>query len=358
MSLTPPGSETASFPVAFVHLQSEIAKLNVQPLTKLPDASFSLHTHPQTARQTHTATPRRLLKEGDSPWASRRCMVRAVPSSLHEGLVRLFQDHPGLAAVLLRDVLALDLPVHRGVRNDSSSFSELQPPEYRADVFTILDGEDKPAMAIIVEVQLAIKEKKRRTWLGYTATSIAQLGCDACVLVVTPDESVARWAKQPLEFGLGSMFRPLVIGPEEMPAITEAKRAKADPYLAVLSAVAHGHDKDSKTASEVASVAWDAARQLADDVLYFDLIKSSLSEAARKAFEMLPQTYRFQDEALRKSFDKGTAKAVLRVLDRRNIALSSEQRERIDSCTDANQLERWLDRAVVAHSAAEVFTEE
>ena len=290
-------------------------------------------------------------------------MVRPVPSSLHEGLVRLFQDHPGLAAILLRDVLALDLPSHRGARNDSSSFSELQPPEYRADVFTILDGEDKPAMAIIVEVQLAIKEKKRRTWLGYTATSIAQLGCDACVLVVTPDESVARWAKQPLEFGLGSVFCPLVIGPEEMPAITEAEQAKADPYLAVLSAVAHGHDADAETAVSVASAARDAViGQLPDDVVYFDLIKSSLSEAARKAFEMLPETYQFQDEALRKSFDKGAmqtkANSILCVLETRNVALSSDQQQRISTCTDSAQLDRWLARAAIAHSADEVFTDE
>lgn len=289
-------------------------------------------------------------------------MVRSVPSSLHEGLVRLFQDHPGLAAILLRDVLTIELPSYRGVRNDSSSFSELQPPEYRADVFNILDGDDKPVMAIIVEVQLAIKERKRRSWLGYTATSVAQLDCDACVLVVTPDQSVARWAKQPLEFGLGSVFRPLVIGPEEMPAITDANQAKADPYLAVLSAVAHGHDADAQIAVSVASAARDAVRQLPDDVVYFDLIKSSLSEAARKAFEMLPETYQFQDEALRKSFDKGAmqtkASSILCVLATRNVTLSSEQQQHITTCADSAQLDLWLARAAVATSAADVFGDE
>lgn len=285
-------------------------------------------------------------------------MVRLVPSSLHEGLVRLFQDHPGLAAALLRDVLALDVPIHHGARNDSSSFSELQPPEYRADVFNILDGDDKPVMAIIVEVQLAIKKKKRRTWLGYTATSVAQLGCDACVLVITPDESVARWAKQPLEFGLGSVFRPLVIGPKEMPAITDVEQAKADPYLAVLSAVAHGRDANTETAVGVASAARDAVRQLPEDVVYFDLIKAGLSEAARKAFEMLPETYQFQDEALRKSFDTGTRQSIFCVLDSRNVTLSPEQKQQITVCTDSAQLKRWLARAAVAHSADEVFTDE
>jgi hypothetical protein len=178
------------------------------------------------------------------------------------------------------------------------------------------------AKRIIVEVQLDIKERKRRAWLGYTATSVAQLKCEACVLVVTPYESVARWARRPLEFGLGSVFCPLVIGPKEMPVITDVEQAKQDPYL----------------------------------------IKSSLSEAARKAFEMLPETYQFQDEALRKSFDKGAlqneVKAILRALQRRNITLSPEQEKLVISCTDSVQLERWFDRAVVAHSADEVFSDE
>lgn len=95
---------------------------------------------------------------------------------------------------------------------------------------------------------------------------------------------------------------------------------------------------------------------------YFDLIKSSLSEAARKAFEMLPETYQFQDEAPRKSFDKGAmqtkASSILCVLAPRNVTLSSEQQQHITTCADSAQLDRWLARAAVATSAVDVFGDE
>lgn len=47
------------------------------------------------------------------------------------------------------------------------------------------------------------------------------------------------------------------------------------------------------------------------------------------------------------------ALAILRFLERRGIALSDG--ERVRSCRDLDQLERWLDRAVSVQTAAELF---
>jgi len=52
---------------------------------------------------------------------------------------------------------------------------------------------------------------------------------------------------------------------------------------------------------------------------------------------------------------EGRAEAVLRVLDKRGVALSEDQRARVAGCTDLDQLDEWLDRAVTATRAAEVF---
>ena len=72
--------------------------------------------------------------------------------------------------------------------------------------------------------------------------------------------------------------------------------------------------------------------------------------------------YQLQDPALRDAFERGCrhawAPSLIRALEVRGITLSPAQRERIDSCTDSDQLEGWLERAVVAHSADEVFTDE
>jgi flagellar biosynthesis/type III secretory pathway protein FliH len=54
---------------------------------------------------------------------------------------------------------------------------------------------------------------------------------------------------------------------------------------------------------------------------------------------------------------EGEAKAVLRLMDARGLALSQEQRQQVTSCTDATQLDRWLDRAITAGTVAEVFAD-
>ncbi|WP_067491691.1 hypothetical protein [Actinomadura hibisca] len=52
---------------------------------------------------------------------------------------------------------------------------------------------------------------------------------------------------------------------------------------------------------------------------------------------------------------KGEAKALFLVLSSRGLEASPEERERIASCTDLEQLEVWLARAVSVESVAELF---
>ncbi|MEL6188571.1 MAG: hypothetical protein AAFU79_28455, partial [Myxococcota bacterium] len=37
------------------------------------------------------------------------------------------------------------------------------------------------------------------------------------LVVVTPSRSVAEWARAPIDMGTGSVFRVLVLGPDEIP---------------------------------------------------------------------------------------------------------------------------------------------
>ena len=52
---------------------------------------------------------------------------------------------------------------------------------------------------------------------------------------------------------------------------------------------------------------------------------------------------------------RGIAKSILRVLERRGIAVSPEQRQEILSCPDLDRLNHWLDQAALAATADEVF---
>jgi len=52
---------------------------------------------------------------------------------------------------------------------------------------------------------------------------------------------------------------------------------------------------------------------------------------------------------------KGEARAVLRVLGARGIAVSESLRERVMACAELAMLETWLDRSLTVTSAEELF---
>ena len=186
------------------------------------------------------------------------------------------------------------------------------------------------------------------------------------MLVVTADDVVATWAAEPIPIGGGSVFRALVIGPRGVPVISRPELARGAPELAVLSAMAHGGG-DVETAVQIALSAAGAMQGLHPDrrALYSDLVMAALSEAARKALEMLPQGYEFQYEPYRRAQltskaegkAEGKAEDVLDFLDARGIAVGDEQRARILECDDLELLSKWVRRAATVTSADELFVE-
>jgi len=232
-----------------------------------------------------------------------------MPSQLHEALLQLFRNRPTLAPELVRDALHLELPDYTEVRLDSADFTEIQPTEYRADlVVLLLRGE--PVYGIIVEVQLSPDERKRFVWPAYAVNLRARLKCKVCLLVVTPDEAVARWAAKPIYIGGPNWYHPLVLGPSGVPEVTDEALAYADPELAVLSAMAHGRDADVAKAVQIAQVAQLASFGLDADRsrLYFDLVLTSLSEAARRALRtMATFKYEYQSDFAKHYVAQGKA---------------------------------------------------
>ncbi|MFD5982879.1 hypothetical protein [Streptomyces cyaneofuscatus] len=68
------------------------------------------------------------------------------------------------------------------------------------------------------------------------------------LLIVCRDKGTAEWAAEPIRIGLEkhpslAVF-PLVLGPHNVPMITDAARAADDLPMAVFSAITHSHDHD------------------------------------------------------------------------------------------------------------------
>lgn len=74
-------------------------------------------------------------------------------------------------------------------------------------------------------------------------------------------------------------------------------------------------------------------------------------------------TYEYRSDFAKKYMAQGRAEgraegkvaAVLHFLDARGIALTDEQRRRISACTDTRVIDRWIERAVSAASADQLF---
>jgi hypothetical protein len=281
-----------------------------------------------------------------------------MPSYLHETLVEMFRDQPALAAELLAGPLGVEVPPFDRAIVTSGDLTDVTPTEYRADVAVTLNKDDTVVFAVVVEAQLRTDPRKRLTWPAYVATLHARLGCPVMLLVVCADPRVATWCADPIVVSdPGLVLTPVVLGPDQVPVVTDHGLAKRRPELAVLSAMAHGGNPEHKPVLD-ALLAALSKKDHDHAGLYTDIVLATLPAAAREYLEALMTTapYRYQSDFARRYFAKGEAQAVLSVLEARDLPVTEAVRERILRCSDADQLEIWLRRAVTAGKAEDLFS--
>ena len=304
--------------------------------------------------------------------SSAAARIDDMPSFIHESLVDLFRHRPDLAPALMRRA-GVELPDAATPRVTSAELVDLNPAEYRADVVVRLDQADgSAAEAIIVEVQLERDGKKRQSWPWYMAGVHAKLDCLATLLVVTIDSGIAAWCARPIALDRnGSVIRPLVLGPETLPHITDFEQARQLPELAVLSAAAHGNEDD---AAEIAMAGLSACSGLDSQraTRYADFILASLGEAARRALEELMSVhkYEYQSDFAKKYFNEGREEGrdegllegrkrerrevLLKLLTQRFGDIPARVRDRIEHA-DMDELQRWTERFVPAMTLMDIF---
>jgi hypothetical protein len=295
-----------------------------------------------------------------------------MPSTLHQTLCELFHTRPHLAAELLQ--AARLLPTASDVEGEllPGDLSQSAAPEYRADVVVKLTGAAE--MTVIIEAQLQPDPAKPFSWPVFVAVAQSQRRGKVALLVLTLDESTARWAARPLAVGITGTLRPVVIGPKSLPVVTELGQAQENPEIAVLSALAHGR---RKVGAQVGRVAAEAARSLDAERrrLYTDLILQHLTRAARRGLETLMiKDWQPESEFLRaidarqeaaieargkeigKEIGKelGVQEMLVGMLKRRFGPLPAEVTQRVEKAK-LDELAVWSDRLLEAKTLAEVF---
>lgn len=286
----------------------------------------------------------------------------------HEAPIELCQRHPQLVPRLLgllghalpSDVVAEPLP---------ANFNQPVVEQWQSDGAILLKSVQQPVGAVALEIQRKPDPAKRLSWPVYTAALHAKhAGLDTYLLVVATSRATAHWARQPIKSCQPhASFVPLVVGPDELPRVESVEAALADLPLAMLSALLHVSDDHGELDAGHTLRAAQATAGSDVVVWFYGLLRGIVDDEKltllQEIIKMLDPWANFQPrtkwerESFSAGISEGAAKALLRILSARNLPLADEQRRRIEQCQDAQQLERWIERALSARSAAEALSD-
>jgi hypothetical protein len=298
------------------------------------------------------------------------------PTSQHEALHRIFLQDEALFARAAAHILGIVVQEPQQVTVLSNDLTTVKPLERRPD--SVLMAEwliDDPAgrYVLIIESQTEPEETRLRRWPYYIAYLHDKYECPVVLLVVCNKEYTARWARQPIVIGLPDLtcmlVHPVVLGPDNVPAVTDIAEAGLDVTYAVFSALTHSRSSkvgailealagalkaiDRDTALTLAEITEAGLGETAGLQKWRELMVKQLtpyvSEFRRQGIEEGRAQGRAQGEAA------GQARAILQVLNKRGIAVDDDSREQIVSCTDLDTLTAWLDRSLTAALVSDLF---
>lgn len=285
-----------------------------------------------------------------------------MPNPPHEILHRIFHEDSNLISSVLRFVeVPFPEPTKITVGNVDTT-EPMQVLERRIDTLLEAQTEDGPFL-IAIEVQNRPSPEKLRNWAYYPAYLHERRKCPVMLIVVCRDTKTAEWASQPYSIGLSErptlVSTPIVVGPKDLPHITDVDEIVADPYFAVFCALAHAHEPEIGGILEPIAAALTQLEDPRFGSKLQELIERGLQDTAakeiwRKIMAPIPLEIEFRSEYARENQAVGITLSVLKLLDHRGIAVSPAARARITACTDFNLAKTWLDEAFDVTSADEL----
>ncbi|MEU4034276.1 hypothetical protein [Streptomyces collinus] len=296
-------------------------------------------------------------------------------TSAHEGMHRIFQERPEILTPVFK-VLGIALPEKATVDAVITDVTETKPLARHIDTALRVAPSDGEEFLLAIEAQERRDPKKGSSWAYYVAYLRAKYGLPVLLLVVCRDRTTAKWAAGPFECGArgwtAQRTYPLVVGPDNLPVITDVRTAAEKPALATFSALTHANSADRDAILEALgralqgmdaeaadyfyqfldvalgdNPAGDKWRQIMGFVNYFP----GRGHVMERAYLEGKATGEAQGEA------KGEAKGVLAVLEVRGIPVPDDVRGRVTACTDPDRVSDWLNRARTVERAEDLFGE-
>lgn len=288
-----------------------------------------------------------------------------MPSISHDGPIDVIRKNKDMTIDLVERVTPIKLPGRETIRVDlgSTDASNVVPDEFKADMVTVIRDKEsgKPLLIVVIEPQGREDEEKRLSWPAYLANLRAAHKCrSAVLLVICWDEKEAEKCRKAIPMGHpGFVLVPIVIGPGSGPMLDGA-----GPWLTILAAAMRAHSLDTDTRRRtVLDAIRDTKSNTSDTRTLLAIILAIASPDELAALEALMETKDYKNDFLdrieargkEQGLALGEGKALLLVLKSRGIEPTSAQHDLVIDCTDADQIEKWLQRASTAASADDVF---
>ncbi|GAB3961723.1 hypothetical protein GCM10029978_014650 [Actinoallomurus acanthiterrae] len=283
-----------------------------------------------------------------------------MPSPRHDAINALFRERPEFAVEVLRDLIGLEVPDAIPVQVERNDFNDRPSKDFQPDAVITLGPRRKPVHGIIMEAQQEKTESKLRQLPRYAAALWLSLECPVTVLCVCPDSGVATYYAEPVATTLsGYVFQAVVLGPDRVPAITDAKEAATHPELAAMAVMMHGMQKPVVKAFVEARGVPGAPGYASH---YYEHAYNMAAPAVRRIMEeVVTETWPVYSPFAREHFGRGKTEgevdALLTVLEGRHIELPESARARICASTDVEEIKAWIKRASVATSIDELFAD-
>ena len=287
----------------------------------------------------------------------------------HEAMHRIFEAVPELITSTM-NVLGVPLAEPLTVTPLPTDATEPSPLERRIDTLLRIESADSTFL-LAIEAQGKKDPDKPAAWAYYLAYLYTKYKIPPLLLVTCQDRATALWAAQPVEVGQplhpALTLRPLVLGPHNVPAITDPDTATANVQLAVLSAITHGKDPNVGAILKALATALQTVdEEAAGTYTYFTEQGLGSTPAANLWRQIMaadlsyfttPSLQMARAEAKAEARAEAKADSILELLALRGIDVSPQARERISACKDLDTLGNWFPRALTATTADDLFTE-
>ena len=248
----------------------------------------------------------------------------------------------------------------------------------RADTVVFGGPQQDRWYSVIVEVETKMTEEKLRQVAVGAVSLWLETRKPVYVIFITPDPDAAKFTG-PVEVSIGCLtvtMHPVIVGPADIPVLTDPQAMAGDLLMATLSVMAHGGRPEvaeafgkllstlpSDDATFLYSYTIDMApprtrRLLEETVTVYISENSSWLQGLSRKYRAEGREEGFaegQEKGRAEGRVEGEAVSVLSVLRFRGIEVPEARERQIKACTDLAQLELWLERAVSATCIDDLF---